>query len=122
MKKEDWKKVQHFNEEEFRDAEKMDKEFVYWLDDLREAFGKRIYINSSYRDPAYNESVGGAPNSAHTEIPCKAADIRVENTRDRFLLVSLAIGMGCERIGIGETYLHIDFSDEKPKRVMWTYY
>ena len=112
-------KTIYFNE---LPLDKMDQEFLYFLDDLREAFGKPIRVNSSYRDPNYNETVGGVKRSAHTEIPCKAVDIHVENSRDRYTLVSLAIGMGARRIGIGETFLHIDQSTEKVQDVIWTYY
>ena len=35
------------------------------LDILREKIKEPIYINSTYRDPLYNASVGGAKNSIH---------------------------------------------------------
>lgn len=35
------------------------------LDILRERLKEPIYINSTYRDPNYNASVGGAKNSIH---------------------------------------------------------
>lgn len=35
------------------------------LDFLRDSFGVPIIINSTYRDPLFNKSVGGKPNSLH---------------------------------------------------------
>ena len=46
------------------------------VDDLRESFGKPCRILSSYRAPAYNKTVGGAPLSQHLEF--KALDITID--------------------------------------------
>lgn len=46
------------------------------LEKIRAAFGgRRISINSAYRHPSYNRSVGGASNSMH--VYAKAADFNV---------------------------------------------
>ena len=45
----------------------------YILNGLRERFGAPIYINSGYRCPDVNRSVGGAENSYH--LQGRAADI-----------------------------------------------
>lgn len=102
--------------------EKMDENFLLFLDELREAYGKPIKINSSYRNANRNEIAGGVSNSAHTEIPCKAVDIHCPSSSERFKLVTLALELGCIRIGIGETFIHLDFSAERPNPRMWTYY
>ncbi len=114
--------MKYFRPEEFSDFSKMDPEFIEWLDELREQYGKPIRINSSYREPNYNETVGGVKRSAHTEIPCKAADIHCTGSLDRFAIVTLALKMGCMRIGIGETFVHLDFSEERPAPRLWHYY
>lgn len=46
------------------------------LEEIREHFGKEVYVNSGYRTPKWNEKVGGTANSYH----CKgmAADIVVK--------------------------------------------
>jgi uncharacterized protein YcbK (DUF882 family) len=46
------------------------------VDDLRESFARPCRILSSYRTPAYNKAVGGAPKSQHLEF--RALDITVE--------------------------------------------
>lgn len=42
---------------------------------LRDHVKQPVVINSGYRHPAYNRSIGGAKNSQH--LTAKAADIRV---------------------------------------------
>lgn len=115
-------KLEYFSKEEFDNYDNMDTEFLLWLDDVRDMYGKAIRINSSYRDPNHNETVGGVKASAHTEIPCKAVDIHIDGSQDRFVLIGIAISMGCPRIGVGETFVHLDFSKDKPQNVMWDYY
>lgn len=112
----------YFKPSEFADFSKMDPEFLEWLENLREEFGRSIRINSSYRDPNHNESVGGVSKSAHTEIPCRAVDIHCPDSKYRYALVLLAGALGCRRIGVGETFVHLDFSTEKTQDVLWTYY
>lgn len=50
------------------------------LDELREVYGKPIFINSSYRSPEYNKAVKGKPKSLHLEF--NAIDFTVENRKD----------------------------------------
>ena len=81
--KTDWNKKisEHFCVYEFACSDKSDKvlvdtELVNTLEQIRAHFGKPVHINSAYRTPAYNISVGGSPNSQH----CKgtAADIVIK--------------------------------------------
>ena len=60
------------------------------LDKVRELWGKPIGVNSGYRSPELNRSVGGAKNSQHTKG--EAADITAggrENNRKLFELIVL---------------------------------
>ncbi len=43
------------------------------LDPLRDAYGKPIYVNSGYRSPKLNKTIGGANRSQH--MTGEAADI-----------------------------------------------
>lgn len=45
-----------------------------FLDDIRERYGKPIYVNSAYRTKDVNAVVDGAPRSLH--LQGRAADIR----------------------------------------------
>lgn len=128
MRDVDWSTIKHFSRGEFREPHKMGVEFMLWLDELRELAGVPMTISSSYRSPAYNRQVGGAPDSAHTDVPCNAVDIR-ENPRpddpnwnlSRWAIVTAAIELGCQRIG---TYangsLHLDRTEDvRPAPRMW---
>jgi uncharacterized protein YcbK (DUF882 family) len=46
------------------------------VDELRASFGKPCRILSSYRSPAYNRAIGGAPLSQHLEFT--ALDIAID--------------------------------------------
>ena len=78
-----------------------------------------IHINSGCRCEKWNEAVGGSPVSAHTKG--NAADIRTLGSKERFKAVSAACLAGCLRIGIGDTFIHVDVDPNLPKRVIWLY-
>jgi len=52
----------------------IDRDMVYSLEKLRAKIGP-ITIVTGYRCRAYNTHVGGTRDSAHMDIPCRAADI-----------------------------------------------
>lgn len=128
MKSADWNQVKHFSANEFKNPEKMGYEFVLWLDELREAAGVPMTITSSYRSPEYNAAVGGASDSAHSDVPCNAVDFGMRPRPDdpnwnlsRFKIVQAAMKMGCERIGsYANGSLHVDRTEHKrPAPRMW---
>lgn len=53
------------------------KELAINLQVLRDFLGEPIHINSSYRHPAYNKKIGGAPNSQH--LTASASDITTKS-------------------------------------------
>jgi len=59
-----WKIVEHL------------KELATLLDDIREAWGKPIFINSGFRSPLLNKAVGGVATSGH--LYGWTADIRTD--------------------------------------------
>lgn len=80
--KKDWNKKlsKNFCAYEFACNDKSDEfkvatELVETLQQVRDHFGKPVIINSAYRTPAYNISIGGSSKSQH----ClgTAADIRI---------------------------------------------
>ena len=98
----------------------MSKELLEILDEVREDYGKPIVITSGYRTEAHNESVGGKKNSSH--LKGLACDVACTTSRDRFELVRLFLEYGITRIGIADTFIHIDIDDEdKSPNVIWTY-
>jgi uncharacterized protein YcbK (DUF882 family) len=98
-----------------------------WLDAVREAADVRMLVSSSYRSDAYNDAVGGAPNSAHEDIPCNAIDVRKDPNavlgwnHARMQIVSAAIRLGCKRVGIyADESIHLDMThDTRPAPRLW---
>lgn len=71
-------------------------------------FGRKIVMNSGYRDPSHNAAVGGADDSYHTK--CMAADIFIPGVDKRRLIAfamrePLVGGLGCYP---GRNFIHID--------------
>ena len=128
MTDKDWELVRNFSPAEFKAPNRMGFEFMMWLDRLRTQAGVPMFITSSYRSPEYNAMVGGATDSAHSDIPCNAVDIGERRRPDdpnwnytRWMIVSTAIMMGCKRIGsYANGSLHLDMShDKRPAPRMW---
>jgi len=91
------------------------QELMNNLDVLREHLGFPIIINSAYRSPEYNKSVGGAKNSQH--LTASAADIRLNVTPS---VVQKAIkklmkdgDMKKGGLGIYSTFTHYDIGKSR---------
>jgi uncharacterized protein YcbK (DUF882 family) len=98
----------------------MSKELLEILDEVREDYGKPIVITSGYRTEAHNVEADGKKNSSH--LKGLAVDVACTESRDRFELVRLFLEYGITRIGIADTFIHIDIDDEdKSPNVIWTY-
>lgn len=95
------------------------KNLLNKLNQAREEFGKPIVITSGYRTLRHNLEVGGKQNSSH--LHGLAADISCNNSSDRFKLVQILLNVGFTRIGIGNSFLHIDIDTNKTQNVIWTY-
>ena len=97
----------------------MNQEFLLKLDEARELAGIPFKINSAYRTPEHNAKIGGKPNSSH--LKGLAVDISVTNSRQRFIVLNALLEVGFTRIGIADTFLHVDLSTDKSQQVIWTY-
>jgi uncharacterized protein YcbK (DUF882 family) len=95
--------------------DKMDTIFLQLLDALREECDFPIKINSSYRSPAYNKSIGGASRSKHMEGI--AVDIACTNSIKRAVLVKNALELGLS-VGVGKSFVHCD---NRKGQLMFTY-
>ena len=122
------REIKYFNFSEFDSpddtdsGDNMDINFVRKLDEAREIAGIPFKVNSGYRTPFHNTKVGGVKDSSHIKIPCCAVDIKAEDSRTRFLIISAAIQVGINRIGIGENFIHLDADITKSQDVTWHYY
>jgi len=94
---------------------------LFKLEMLRSDLGNEpIYINSGNRCPDYNRVINGFSDSAHVPNPNgEAADIKMVE------LDPIDIGLAAERvggmrIGIGDTFVHLDVRKPNPSK-FWIY-
>lgn len=87
------------------------------LDALRELLNRPIIINSAYRCQEHNKKIGGTPDSSHTKG--YAVDIRATSSREKYEVISGAIKLGVNRIGVYSNFIHIDIDPAKDKEVIW---
>ena len=89
------------------------RELIVMLNAIRSRYGKPIVVNSGYRSPEHNATVGGVKNSYHTLG--LAADIRPlsENRSDLTELQAICDEMN-PRGGVGfyDTFVHVDVRGE----------
>jgi len=97
----------------------MDIEFLSLIDDARGIAGVPFRITSGYRRPSHNRIVGGVEDSSHVK-GC-AADIYTPDSRHRWLILDALIKVGFNRIGIANSFIHVDNDPEKTENVIWTY-
>ena len=109
-----------FDSPDFPDSgNNMDKSFLRMLDSAREAAGIPFKINSGFRTPKHNAKVGGSKNSSH--LRGFAADIHAASSAQKYEILSALLAVGFNRIGIANTFIHVDLDPIKTKNVIWTY-
>jgi uncharacterized protein YcbK (DUF882 family) len=77
---------------------------------FRDHFGKAVTINSGYRCPTHNASVGGASKSNHMDG--EAADIKIKGITP-LELAQYAESIGIKGIGVYSWGIHIDTRTSK---------
>lgn len=94
---------------------------MHMLQDMRNKYGKPIYITSGCRCRIHNASVGGKLNSAH--LTGLAVDIAFANSQQLYILIELAIHAGFKRIGINfkSKFIHLDIDLNKPNPCIFNY-
>lgn len=116
--------IKHFSPHEFNSpdngegSESMDRKLLLQLDATRELYGKPMKINSAFRSAKHNKKVGGSPTSSH--LYGFAVDIHCNSGYDRLHLVQSLIASGFKRIGIANTFIHVDTDYKKPDSI-WIY-
>ena len=108
----DLQRSPHFRLGEFASKDGSDKvlvddDLVDLLEQIREAAGGVVTINSGYRSPAHNAAVGGVSSSQH--LYGRAADIVVAGASP--LLVGQIAEYYLDRrggIGVYQTFTHVD--------------
>lgn len=78
------------------------------LEDIRVASGHPLHINSGYRDPSYNASVGGAADSQHLHF--RACDVRSDIWTPEQVHAYVESRPDREYYGMGiyQTFVHLD--------------
>ena len=118
-------RLQHFHISEFDSPDElgsgagMSRKFLKMLDEARELAGVPFKINSGYRSVAHNKKVGGLENSSH--LIGVAADISCDTSSKRYRILASLIAVGFTRVGIAETFIHVDNDATKTPGVAWTY-
>ena len=95
----------------------MDHGFITTLDLVRDRCGFRFVITSGYRSIKHSKEIIKSTPGQHTKGI--AADIRVNNACERYLLVDAAIAYGLNGVGVAKTFVHVD-QRESPV-TMWVY-
>jgi len=103
---------------------KMKPEFLEKLDKARGLAGIPFKITSGYRTKEYNEDLirrnyKASKNSSH--LKALAADISVKDSKSRFIVFNSLLLAGFTRIGIADTFIHVDLDTDKTQNVIWTY-
>jgi uncharacterized protein YcbK (DUF882 family) len=123
-------KFKYFNYDEFDSplqegsGQLMSNELIKMLDAARELSGVPFKITSGYRVEADIERLRKAgykvsKNSSH--LKGLAADIACTNSSDRFNMLNALLKVGFSRIGIANTFIHVDIDKDKPAFAIWTY-
>tara|TARA_R110000824_G_scaffold114462_5_gene265002 strand:+ start:986 stop:1309 length:324 start_codon:yes stop_codon:yes gene_type:complete len=96
----------------------MDVDFLAKLDEAREYANIPFIINSAYRSPEHSLSIKN-PTSSH--IKGLAVDISAKDSRTRGLILDALRAVGFNRIGISDTFIHVDSDLDKSQNVTWLY-
>lgn len=117
--------MRYFNISEFDSPDdagsgaKMNASFLAKLDIARREAGIPFVINSGYRTPEHNKKVTGKKDSSH--LVGLACDIKCKDSRSRHRIICALIRVGFNRIGIANTFIHVDDDKQKPSELVWLY-
>lgn len=107
-------------------GQNMDTEFVRLLDKARHKAGIPFHVSrgGGFRTKEYNRNLcmrnpNASPTSSHTKG--LAADIACQDPRERMIILHAAISVGINRIGVANTFIHLDDDPYKPADLCWTY-
>lgn len=81
------------------------------LDEIREGYGKPIYINSAYRCPKLNEAVGGVSSSYHQMG--LAADLRFDPDLKYYIIKNCHFDKLIEERSKSAVWIHIQFKRDR---------
>lgn len=96
----------------------LDSRLVEMLHNIEHLLSCNLVITSAFRCIDYEHFKGRSGTSSH----CKglAVDVSCRDSQMRLELVQAALRSGFRRIGVGETFIHIDIDSDKPS-CLWLY-
>jgi zinc D-Ala-D-Ala carboxypeptidase len=119
----------HFSRSEFRckcrnplcegKAGDINPRLLTVLEEIRMTLGQPLVIRSGWRCQAHNVTAGGAKDSAHMR-GC-AVDLAAVNSRTRFTILKVALASGIDRLGVGQTVVHLDVDPSLDSACCWVY-
>ena len=112
----------HFDRREFAckcgcGENRIDPDFVWLLEIARGISGCAYIITSGYRCREHDREMGGKGNHP-TGL---AADIQVNGSYTRALILDGLLRAGFRRIGIGARFIHVDAVPDRPSPRIWLY-
>ena len=117
----------HFKSSEFEckcgcGLDKVDKAFLWKLNQSRDYAGIAYIVSSGCRCDQHNKNVGGSDYSDHLCLPaCEGVDILADNSDKRFRIIDASLKAGFRRIGIDEEFIHLGNRQNNPQNVIWVY-
>lgn len=122
--------MKHFRISEFDSpdqkgsGENMKPEFREMIDHARTLAGVPFKVTSGFRTQEHHNSIykklGRKPtNSAH--LRGYASDIAVSSGSNKYAILRACIMAGFNRIGIADSFIHVDCDPSLPQNVVWTY-
>ena len=112
--------------DEVGSSSKMNYTFLEKLDQARGLAGIPFKITSGFRTEAYQDDLTRrgyktAKKGTSPHLKGLAADISVKDSRQRYIVINSLLLAGFTRIGIADTFIHVDLDTEKSQNVIWTY-
>lgn len=119
----------HFSEEEFTcqcgcGTLNVNRPFLERLERGRIRADRPFPIVSGCRCEKHNEDEGGVDSSSHVASEteeCYASDIGVRGSRGRGIILPALVGVGFNRFGIANSFVHVDIDPELPPNMVWLY-
>ena len=107
--------LRHFKPSEFKFPDKLDKDLVYLLDDIRSMARVPIFITSDYRP---TETTSAHHLGQAVDISDNLAGL-APSSRWRIRILRAALALNVSRIGIYDRHIHIDVSQTHDQDVVW---
>ena len=101
----------------------MSNELITMLDDARDLAGVTFKITSGFRvesDIQRLKKAGYKVSAKSSHLKGLAADIACDNST-RFKILDSLLKVGFNRIGIANSFIHVDIDPDKPPFTIWTY-